>query len=289
MDNSNQTLDKSSEDIENSSHSPVPPKSPYLQQEINTFLTSIPILLCCFTSGLIDSNVFNAWGVFASMQTGIITLRPYPNLTLTKSFTGNTVILALGASHRPAHSPHAWLQALVAILFFFLGAFFSSRVFGMLFSPLKRWSLAASFGLQAILIAIAAAMVQGSVVPGLDPQGTENFIQVVPLAMLAFQAGQQCVAARELGLNEIPTTVLTSVYCDLGNDHQLFAPLTSNWKRNRRFASAVLLLLGAIFGGLLSRTGIGMAAGLWLAAGVKFGVSISWIFWAADKELEEKA
>jgi uncharacterized membrane protein YoaK (UPF0700 family) len=158
----------------------------------------------------------------------------------------------------------------------------------MFFSPLKRWSLAASFALQATLISIAAAMVQGAVVPGLHPQATEEFIQIVPLAMLAFQAGQQCVAARELGLNEIPTTVLTSVYCDLGNDHDLFAPLTSNWKRNRRFASAVLLLLGAIIGGWLSRTGIGMAAGLWMSAGVKFCVSISWILWPADKKVDKK-
>jgi hypothetical protein len=42
----------------------------YLQQNIDPFLTSIPILLCCFTSGLIDAGVFNAWSVFASMQTG---------------------------------------------------------------------------------------------------------------------------------------------------------------------------------------------------------------------------
>jgi uncharacterized membrane protein YoaK (UPF0700 family) len=199
------------------------------------------------------------------------------------------VILALGASHRPAHSPHAWLQALVAILFFFLGAFFSSRIFGMLFRPLQRWSLATSFFIQATLIAISAALVQASVVPGLHPAGTEDFIQVVPLAMLAFQAGQQCVAARELGLNEIPTTVLTSVYCDLGNDHKLFAPLDTNWKRNRRFASAVLLLFGAIVGGLLSRTNIGMAAGLWMAAAVKFGVSISWVLWVAEKDLSQKS
>jgi Protein of unknown function (DUF1275) len=42
----------------------------WLSLKINTTLSSIPILLCCFISGLIDANVFNAWGVFASMQTG---------------------------------------------------------------------------------------------------------------------------------------------------------------------------------------------------------------------------
>jgi len=43
----------------------------YLTRHIDNSLTSIPILLCCFCSGLIDSSVFNAWGVFATMQTGM--------------------------------------------------------------------------------------------------------------------------------------------------------------------------------------------------------------------------
>lgn len=44
----------------------------YLSRNVENYLTSIPIILCCFCSGLIDSSVFNAWGVFATMQTGMI-------------------------------------------------------------------------------------------------------------------------------------------------------------------------------------------------------------------------
>lgn len=175
----------------------------------------------------------------------------------------------------------------MAVVFFFLGAFFNAQVFGELFRPaLRRGVLATSFAIQTILIAVAAALVQGDVVPGLKTgleHGYEDFITVIPIAMLAFQAGQQCVVARELGLNEIPTTVLTSVYCDLGNDRDLFAPFNQNWKRNRRFASAVLLLVGAIAGGWLSRTNIGMAAGLWFAAGIKLCITIAWLCWKAEK------
>jgi hypothetical protein len=43
---------------------------PYHRRTIRNYMTSIPILLCCLTSGLVDSAVFNAWGVFATMQTG---------------------------------------------------------------------------------------------------------------------------------------------------------------------------------------------------------------------------
>lgn len=46
----------------------------YLTRNVENSLTSIPIILCCFCSGLVDSTVFNAWGVFATMQTGTIYL-----------------------------------------------------------------------------------------------------------------------------------------------------------------------------------------------------------------------
>lgn len=165
----------------------------------------------------------------------------------------------------------------MAIVFFFIGSFFCSRTTGLL-SPLKRRTLAASFLLQTVLIVAAAALVQGGVVPGIV-DGKEPFITIVPLPMLSFQAGMQSVTARQLGLDEIPTTVLTSVYCDLGNDYKLFVPLKENWKRNRRFSAVVSLVLGAIIGGWLSKTKAGMPAALWMAAGVKFCISITWLLW----------
>lgn len=96
----------------------------------------------------------------------------------------------------------------------------------------------------------------------------------------------QSVTARQLGLNEIPTTVLTSVYCDLGNDKKLLAPIKDNWKRNRRFGAVAFLILGAIIGGWLSKTKASMPAALWMAAGVKFGISIAWLLWRAEKVAE---
>ncbi|KAF2670572.1 DUF1275 domain protein [Microthyrium microscopicum] len=225
------------------------------------------MILCCFCSGLIDSTVFNAWGVFATMQ------------------TGNTVILALGASSQPSGHPHAWLQALLALSFFFIGALFTSRVTTFL-GPLRRTTLALSFLLQTSLIVTAAALIQSAVVPGIIPQGQEFFIQLVPLPMLSFQAAMQSVTSRQLKC-ELPTTVLTSVITDIGNDKDLFAGPTGNWARNRRIGAVVFLLLGGIIGGWLSRTSEGMPAALWFAAGVKACLTVAWLFWRPETAVVE--
>ncbi|KAE9973902.1 hypothetical protein BLS_003378 [Venturia inaequalis] len=206
-------------------------KTSNLSRDVKNSLTSIPILLCCFTAGLIDSSTFNAWGVFATMQ------------------TGNMVIMGLGASHQPAGHPRAWLQALVAIFFFFFGALFTARVTTFL-SPLRHTTLAFSFFIQTALLVTAAALVQSGVIPGIG-----HCVEKAHAPSNNLLAAMQSVTARQLGLNEIPTTVITSVLTDLGNDGELFAGPLKNWKRNRRFLAVVCILLGAIIGGWLSRTG----------------------------------
>ncbi|QDS72308.1 hypothetical protein FKW77_007470 [Venturia effusa] len=239
-----------------------------LSRDVNNSLTSIPILLCCFTAGLIDSSTFNAWGVFATMQ------------------TGNMVIMGLGASQQPYGHPRAWLQALVAIFFFFFGALFTARVTTFL-RPLRHATLALSFFTQTALLVTAAALVQSGVIPGIVRDGNESYLSLIILPMLSFQAAMQSVTARQLGLNEIPTTVITSILTDLGNDGALFVGPDKNWKRNRRLLAVVSILVGAVIGGWLSRTDNGMPTGIWLAAGVKGCLTVAWIFWESSPSQDE--
>lgn len=241
----------------------------YLSREIHNYLTSLPILGCCFASGLIDAAVFNAWGVFACIQ------------------TGNTIILGLGAAQLPVNHKNAWLQTLIPIVFFFIGSFFANRTTRAL-GPLKRGTLGYSFFTQFAFILIAAAIIQTGRIPGIVGEGDyanddgEPLLTLIPLAFLASQAGMQSVTSRQLGINEIPTTVLTSVYCDLGNDDDLFVPFTQNWKRNRRFGAAICILVGAIVGGWLSRTSEGMTGALWFACGIKAIICVAWLCWPVD-------
>ena len=201
---------------------------------------------------------------------------------------GNTVFLALGASGQPASHPQGWIKSLISILFFLLGCIFFAQT--RRFRPSSRLTLSLSLLLQSICIVVAAALVQSGFIP--SPIGTTvlsssdiNYRELVPLAFLAFQSGGQIVTSRLLGFNEVPTTVLTSVYCDLAMDQKFFTGVKENVKRNRRFCSVVAFLIGGIAGGWISR-GAGLAVSFWIAAGIKFVMCVGWVLWKADTRVQ---
>ena len=156
-------------------------------------------------------------------------------------------------------------------------------------------TLSLSFFIQSAFIFIAAALAQTQTVPafGISRLPTEmsemqesahnavenSALSLIPLALLAFQFGGQIVMSRILGINEVPTNVLTSLYCDLLSDPLLLAGLSKNPKRNRRVAAIVLLVSGGIIGGWLQRSSAGMSAALWLAAAIKLVIALAWISW----------
>lgn len=106
-----------------------------------------------------------------------------------------------------------------------------------------------------------------------------NAMSMAPLALMAFQFGGQIVTSRVLGFNEVPTNVLTSLYCDLLSDPLLLAPWGGNVKRDRRVSAVILMMAGAILGGWLQRSRAGMPAALWIAGAVKLGIAVAWMTW----------
>ncbi|KAK0702978.1 hypothetical protein B0T26DRAFT_658911 [Lasiosphaeria miniovina] len=246
-----------------------------LRDDISLSYADLPVLACCMVSGLCDSVAFNATGTFASMQ------------------TGNTIFLALGASGLPANAPLLWLRALVSIVAFWAGCLIFSKSRHL--HPQRKATLSISFLVQAAFVFAAAALSQTRAVPAFgrallettldDAQEAarnvdeDNPLALLPLALLAFQFGGQIVVSRLLGFNEVPTNVLTSLYCDLLSDPLLLARLDKNPKRNRRLAAIVLLVAGGVVGGWLQRSRAGMSSALWLAGSIKFVIAIAWIGW----------
>lgn len=138
--------------------------------------------------------------------------------------------------------------------------------------------LCASFAAQLVLTAAAAAIVTVASVPA--NQNEIGWRVLVPIALLAFQSCGQAVTSRALKYNALTSVVLTSIYCDLFSDAELFA--LRNAERNRRTAAPLALLLGAFFGGKFAHSSVGIAGALWTAAALKAVIVVAWFFWPAE-------
>lgn len=123
------------------------------------------------------------------------------------------------------------------------------------------------------------ALLQANLIPH-DITQTESltggplFLELIPIALLAFQSSGSITVTRALGYNEIPSVVLTSVYFDLASDPGLVSGPCANVKRNRRAGAVVMLVVGAVVGGWLSRSEGGMESALWISGGIKMVLEI---------------
>jgi len=248
---------------------PLLPKSthrPTVQSYLNHTLTrqkaDLILLFTYITTGLLDSTAIAAWGSFVSMQ------------------TGNTIYFGLGLSH-PTTSSTRWLKAGTSILSFCIGSFLFAR-FHRHYSARRRWVLLTSTLIQFFLVVVAALIV--TLMPSPDKLDDLHWSIMVPIALVAFQSAGQAVISRALEHNSLTSVVLTSIYCDLFSDAKLFAGLTENVERNRRAAAPLLLLLGAVMGGLCSKTELGVVGALWTVAVLKFVVALAWMLWPVEKE-----
>ncbi|RSL38447.1 hypothetical protein CEP53_014865 [Fusarium sp. AF-6] len=245
--------------------------------EVDARWSDLPLLVCFFVAGLIDSVAFDLYSCFVNMQ------------------TGNTIFIGLGVSGQPDNLPEkAWLRCLLAIIFFAIGTLFFSSLHRW-FGPRRRWVLITSFLAQAISVGIVALLVTASIIRdghnGRTNTQKDGYITTrvqdsfpwsdfVSIALLAFQSAGQAIASRALGFGSLPTIVLTSLYCDLMSDAELFtASVCANPYRNRRVGGIVLFLAGAVTGGFLSKSGTGFSGTLWIASSLKLCISFCWCTW----------
>ena len=171
----------------------------------------------------------------------------------------------------------------ISLISFCVGSFFFAR-FHRYFSPKRRWVLVASFTAQLLFTAAAATIV--TVTPAPETTDSTQWTVLVPLALVAFQSCGQAVTSRALKYNALTSVVLTSIYCDLFSDQNLFA--ADNVERNRRAAAPLLLLVGAVAGGVFSHSSLGIAGALWTAAIIKAFMVVAWFFWPAEPEDEDE-
>ena len=196
------------------------------------------------------------------------------------------MFIGLGASnYNTTTRPYSWARSLVSMIFFLAGCYFFPR-FSRRFGGLRRGTLTMSFLLQSALILLPAIFVESNVVEGrLEHIGDEmDWRHLIPIALLSFQAPGQCCLCRDLSLLEVPTLVVTTVMYDFASDPKLHAPLKQNPVRNRRFVGFVMIMLGAISGGWVTKKSGHIMISLWTTAAVKAVIAIAWIFWPAKAE-----
>ncbi|GAB7361302.1 hypothetical protein MBLNU230_g1359t2 [Neophaeotheca triangularis] len=200
----------------------------------------IALLFCYIITGLLDSSSIFIWGSFVSMQ------------------TGNTVYVGLGIVDPGAST--RWIRSGVSIGCFCLGSLFFSAYHRTL-SPRKRWVIVSSYTLQNLMILAAALMTTFG--PHSGKQDHVDAWVLIPIGAMAFQSAGQAVMSRVLQYGGLTSVVLTSNYCDLFGDPKLLAGFAKNPERNRRIAAPLLLVFGAILGGLWSHSSWGIAGALW--------------------------
>ncbi|KAH6986383.1 hypothetical protein BKA56DRAFT_580378 [Ilyonectria sp. MPI-CAGE-AT-0026] len=222
--------------------------------------SDVVLLACYIITGILDSASISTWGAFVSMQ------------------TGNTVYLGLG----PTAGTNRWKKSGISILAFCIGSFFFSRLHRAFSpSPKRRWVLCLSFLIQMTLIIVAASILTWGP-KGAGPDDVPWYV-IVPIGLVALQSCGQAVASRALKYNALTSVVLTSIYCDLFSDAELFESIFINVERNQRMAAPSLLLVGALIGGVIAKSALGAAGALWVAAALKFFIVLSWAFWPAEE------
>lgn len=197
--------------------------------------------------------------------------------------TGNTIFFALGASDQNDKA-YGWASPLCSIGCFIVGSLVYSRLSAML-GDRRRGTQVLSFFIQTICIVVPAAVIQGGIVdgggyPSDTPTGDIDWKELIPVALLSFQAAGQIVSSRTLGVPEVPTVVITSLLCDLMSDPRLLAPVVENVKRNKRIGAFVLTLAGGICGGWIFKATRTVSPALWAIAGIKLCIAATWLFWS---------
>ena len=217
--------------------------------------TVTALLLLTFTTGLIDAvSVLVLGHVFVA------------------NMTGNVVFL--GFWFVP-HSGVDLTAAVVAFAGFVFGTIIGGRMARHLDHNVRLW-LTTAFGLEVVALLVLAA------VAGLGVVDYHDDSKLVLIAGLAVTFGSQNATARQFGIQELSTTVLTSTIVGLGFDSRL-AGGTGEGEKLRYGVVATMLAGAAVVATLTLFT---VAPIIALAAAI---VAISTAIFAFGPSVEKSA
>ena len=195
--------------------------------------TVVALLLLTFATGLVDAvSVLFLGHVFVA------------------NMTGNVIFLGFW------FVPHSGIDmgaALVSFGSFVVGTIISGRFARHLDRDVREW-LTVAMGTEVVLLLTLSALA-GSGVLHYHGRG-----RLVLIAGLALTFGAQAATARQFGIQELSTTVLTSTIVALGVDSRLAGG--SGTRERLRYGTVATMLTGAVVGATLTRFAVAPVIGL---------------------------
>jgi uncharacterized membrane protein YoaK (UPF0700 family) len=204
-----------------------------VESPVSQRATVTALLLLTFATGLVDAvSVLVLGHVFVA------------------NMTGNVIFL--GFWFVP-HSGVDMTAAVVAFASFVAGAVLGGRFARHLDTEVRRW-LAVALGAEVVMLG-ALAILAGSGVLAYDDGG-----KLVLIAGLAVTFGAQNATARQFGIQELSTTVLTSTIVGIGFDSRLAGG--TGQREKLRYGVVATMLGGAILGATMTRFVVAPVIGL---------------------------
>ncbi|KUI37031.1 YoaK family protein [Mycobacterium sp. GA-2829] len=208
-------------------------------------LTVTALLLLTFATGLVDAiSVLVLGHVFVA------------------NMTGNVIFLGFW------FVPHSGVDvtaALVAFVSFVLGAVVGGRLVRHLGDRPRRW-LTVTLSAEVVTLSVLAVLAGTGVLDYHDDR------KLVLIAGLAIVFGIQNATARQFGIQELSTTVLTQTIVGLGLDSRLAGG--AGERERLRYGVVLTMCAGAVVGATLTLVTvapvIGLAAAVVAAAGAIF-------------------
>jgi len=217
-----------------------------VESPVSHRLTHVALLLLTFATGLVDAvSVLELGHVFVA------------------NMTGNVVFLGFWLA------PHTVVDvtaALVSLVSFVTGAVLGGRLARHLDREVRHW-LAVTLTLEVVMLVTLA------ILAGTGVLDYRDHTKLILIAGLAVTFGIQNSTARQFGIQELSTTVLTTTISGIGFDSRLAGGTGDREKL--RLSVVVAILAGASLGATLTRFAVAPVIGF-AAAVVAVSAGIFW-------------
>jgi uncharacterized membrane protein YoaK (UPF0700 family) len=216
------------------------------ESPVSQRMTVTALLLLTFATGLIDAvSVLVLGHVFVA------------------NMTGNVIFLGFWFA---PHSGVDMMAAVVSFISFLVGTVLGGRLARHLDAQVRRW-LTVALGIEVVI------MVTLSILAGTGVLDYHDNSKLILIAGLAVTFGSQNAMARQFGIQELSTTVLTSTIVGIGFDSRLAGG--TGQREKLRYGVVLTMLSGAIIGATMTRFTvapvIAVAAGAIATSGLIFG------------------